>query len=298
MAGQETDVYFYGDKVEKLGPRKYRITNGGFTTCVQPTPRWQLTSSTVVLNVDHYTMLRNAVLNVKGVPMFYTPILYYPTKREDRATGILIPTYGTSTLYGQAIHNAFFWAINRSQDATFMHDWYTTAGQGVGGEYRYNYGNGTDGNFNLHWLDQKERTFTLDDGSTSSLPAAQSYEIRGGANQGISPRFRARMNINYFSSIVSSQTLNTNIYDASRNQRTFGGNVIGLTNGFSINGTLDHSEYLTPGATADTTDSTLTGSWPRVSVTRNETPLLGSRLLLFTGRGIRVPAALQHVRRR
>ena len=37
-----------------------------------------------------------------------------------------------------------------------MHDWYTSAGQGVGGEYRYNYGNGTDGNFNVHWLDQKE----------------------------------------------------------------------------------------------------------------------------------------------
>ena len=155
-SGQETDVYFYGDAVEKLGPRKYKITNGGFTTCVQPTPRWQLTSSTVVLNIDHYTMLRNAVLSVKGVPMFYTPILYYPTKREARSTGFLIPTYGASTIRGQAFHNAFFWAINRSQDATFMHDWYTSAGEGIGGEYRYNYGNGSDGNFNVHWLDQKE----------------------------------------------------------------------------------------------------------------------------------------------
>ena len=283
ITGQETDVYFYGDVVQKLGPRKYRITNGGFTTCVQPTPRWQLTSSTVVLNIDHYTMLRNAVLNVKGVPMFYTPILYYPTKREDRSTGILIPTYGTSTLYGQAIHNAFFWAINRSQDATFMHDWYTSAGQGVGGEYRYDFGNGSDGNFNLHWLDQKGREFTLDDGTTSSLPALHSYEIRGAANQGLSPRFRARMNINYFSSIVSNQTLNTNVYDSSRNQRSFGGNVIGLSKGFSINGTLDHSEYLTPGPTEDTTGSTLTGSWPRVSVTRNETPLLGSEFYYSLG---------------
>ena len=48
-----------------------------------------------------------------------------------------------------------------------MHDWYTNAGQGVGGEYRYNYGNGTDGNFNVHWLDQKATTYTLDDGTTS-----------------------------------------------------------------------------------------------------------------------------------
>ena len=45
--GQEPDVYFYGETIEKVGPKKYRITNGGFTTCVQPTPRWELTSGTV-----------------------------------------------------------------------------------------------------------------------------------------------------------------------------------------------------------------------------------------------------------
>ena len=56
--GQDTDVYFYGETIEKIGPKKYRITNGGFTTCVQPTPRWLLSSKTIVLNIDHYTMLR------------------------------------------------------------------------------------------------------------------------------------------------------------------------------------------------------------------------------------------------
>ena len=50
--------------------------------------------------------------------MFYTPILYYPTKEDDRATGFLMPTYGSSSLRGQSLHNAFFWAIDRSQDAT------------------------------------------------------------------------------------------------------------------------------------------------------------------------------------
>ena len=138
LPGQETIVYFFGDKVEKIGPKKYRITKGGFTTCVQPTPRWDLHADTVVLNMDHYTLLKGAVFAVKGVPMLYVPVLYYPTKKEDRATGFLIPTYGASSLRGQSIHNAFFWAINRSQDATFLHDWFSKAGQGVGGEYRYN----------------------------------------------------------------------------------------------------------------------------------------------------------------
>ena len=46
----EPEAYFWGETLEKLGERKYRLTNGGFTTCVQPTPRWELSSSTVMLN--------------------------------------------------------------------------------------------------------------------------------------------------------------------------------------------------------------------------------------------------------
>ena len=74
---------------------------------------------------------------MKGVPVFYLPVMYYPINKEDRATGFLIPIYGIVDDQGQTLSNAFFWAINRSQDATFYHDWYSKTGQGFGGEYRY-----------------------------------------------------------------------------------------------------------------------------------------------------------------
>ncbi|NIV52049.1 MAG: hypothetical protein GWN53_09275, partial [Gammaproteobacteria bacterium] len=51
---QEADMLFYGETVEKLGPRTYRLTKGGFTSCIQPTPRWQLTASTLTLNLDSH----------------------------------------------------------------------------------------------------------------------------------------------------------------------------------------------------------------------------------------------------
>src|SRR5215471_21788900 len=124
-ANLDTDVYFIGDVVEKIGPRKYKITKGGFTTCVQPTPRWEFHADTVILNIDHYAFMRNAIFNVKGVPFLYMPVMYYPTKKDDRATGFLLPTIGSTTLRGESIHNAFFWVFNRSQDATFMHDWFS-----------------------------------------------------------------------------------------------------------------------------------------------------------------------------
>ncbi len=278
IAGQETDVYFYGDIVEKIGPKKYKITNGGFTTCVQPTPRWMLTSKTLVLNLDHYTLLRDAVFSVKGVPMFYTPILYYPTKREDRATGILLPTYGSSTIRGQSIHNAFFWAIDRSQDATLLHDWFSRTGQGAGSEYRYNFGGGSDGNIRAYLLDEHESVFAQSDGTTSTLPASRSYEVRGTGNQLLPGGLRARGRVDYFSSITTMQTFNTNIYDASRNQRSVGGNVVGGWGTYALNGTFDRSEYF-----YGTTSSAVSGSWPRVAFTRNERPLLGTPLYVSAG---------------
>src|SRR5688572_1990345 len=170
FGNQDPDVYFYGDTIERLTNRSYRLTRGGFTTCVQPTPRWEVTSSSVQINLNDYAIARNMLLRVKGVPLMYLPILYYPISDEDRATGFLLPTYGSSILRGQALSNAFFWAINRSQDATFFHDWFTTAGQGAGAEYRYVAGQGSYGNFRYYRFNQREAAFTQS-GSVNILPA-------------------------------------------------------------------------------------------------------------------------------
>jgi LPS-assembly protein len=266
VSGQDTDIYFFGDTVEKQGPKKYRITNGGFTTCVQPTPRWDLHAGSVVLNLDHYTMLRQAVLKVKGVPLFYSPILYYPTKRDGRATGFLLPTYGSTGLRGQSIANQFFWAIDRSQDATFKHEWYSKTGQGFGGEYRYNLGTG-DGSVNVFALREHAST-SVQNGQEYTLPASNSFEVRGTASQALPGRLRARTRVDYFSDLTTAQTFNTNIYDATRNQRTIAANLTGAWGAYSLNGTFDRSEYF-----YSQDSSALTGSMPRVSFTRTERPL-------------------------
>ena len=109
-----------------------------------------------VINLDEYAIARNTLLKVKGVPLMYLPIIYYPIQGRQRATGFLLPTYGTSTIRGQSISNAFFWAINRSQDATFFHDWFTRTGQGVGSGYRYIAGLQSAGNVRFYRFDQHE----------------------------------------------------------------------------------------------------------------------------------------------
>ena len=131
---------FRGEEIHKLGPDTYKIVHGAFTTCVQPTPRWEMVAGSVTFKVNDHALLTNSVLRVKGVPVMYLPIFYYPVQEDDRATGFLLPIYGTSTIRGQSLSNAFFWAINRSQDATFTYDWLLEDRSGLGGEYRYQLG--------------------------------------------------------------------------------------------------------------------------------------------------------------
>lgn len=271
----EPDAYFYGEKLQKIGEKKYRITKGGFTTCVQPTPRWEMTSSSVVLTLDDYALLRNPLLKVKGVPVLYLPVLYYPIQDDDRATGFLIPVYGASTLKGQSISNAFFWAIGRSHDATFFHDWFSKTGQGLGGEYRYIAGAGSSGNLQTYWLDEHEADIGQPDGSIFHQDARRTYRVDGGFNQAITPRIRARGNMNYFSNVAVQQLYNQDIYRSSNRQTRIGGNVTANYGSYMVTGTVQRDEVF-----YNQTSSNVVGSLPRVSVTRSE-KAIGSLPLYF-----------------
>ena len=158
--------------------------------------------------------------------MIYLPCVYYPIQDDDRATGFLLPTYGTSTLRGQAISNAFFWAIGRSQDATFFHDWFTRAGQGAGAEYRYVAAAQSSGNLRVYRLDQNEHEYT-DNGQTTTLPATKSFELTGNMNHAISRNVRARARLDYFSDVTTQQLYYQDVYQATRNSRVIEGGLTG-----------------------------------------------------------------------
>lgn len=218
----EPDVFFYGEILEKTGEDRYKITKGGFTTCVQPTPRWELVAGSVSIHVGDYAVLKNAVMHVKDVPVFYLPILYYPIQDDDRATGFLLPTYGVSRYQGQSISNAFFWAINRSQDLTVLHDWFTTTGQGYGTEYRWIRTATSSGNIRAYRLQQKAATV-----NGIAVPESRSVLVNGNISQDLPFKLRGRARIDYSSNFTLNQLYSRDIYAATLSQSTVNGNVSG-----------------------------------------------------------------------
>ena len=269
FGNQDPDVYFYGDTIERISNRQYRITRGGFSTCVQPTPRWEVTSGSVTINLDEYAVARNMVLRVKGVPLLYLPVIYYPIQDDERATGFLMPTYGASTLRGQSLSNAFFWAINRSQDATFFHDWYTRTGQGLGAEYRYVSNLSSAGNLRLYRFAQSNTEFTQN-GVTTALPATTSYKVTGGLTQTFGPSVRARARVDYFTDIITQQLYQQNLAYATQPYRVVD---TGVSAGIGRVSTSVH--YLRSELFSSPTRSFVYGSTPRVQANVAPTMLFG-----------------------
>ena len=252
----EPDVYFYGETIEKIGPDKYRITKGGFTTCVQPAPRWEIVANHAVVNLRDYVVMRNAVVTVKHVPVFYLPMLYYPIQDDDRATGFLMPLYGASTYRGQSLSNAFFWAVNRSQDVTFMHDWLFSRGIGMGSEYRYMVSPSSQGNVRAYWLNEHESVI-----NGQAQPARKSTQVTGGLTQALPFRLTARARVDYFSDVTVQQLYNNNFYNATLSTRTLTGGVSGAWRALSMNANYQRTEQF-----YNPTTSRVSGSAPGVTL--------------------------------
>jgi LPS-assembly protein len=260
FAGQDADVYFIGERIEKLSGRQYRLTNGSFTTCVQPTPRWEVASRSVTINLDDYAFARNTVLRVKGVPLLYLPVMYYPIRDEERSTGFLMPTYGTSTIRGQAVSNAFFWAIGRSQDATFFHDWFTRAGQGAGVEYRYVADAQSGGEFRVYGFSRREARFGTGQNTSNVLPASNSVQVTATVNQRLGSRLRGRAFVDYFSDVLTQQLYQQGLFQATQGRQAIEGSLTGTFGLVSTSASYQRNQIL-----RSATSSSVYGNAPRVS---------------------------------
>ncbi len=248
FGAEEPDVLFSGITLEKIGLRTYRLSDGSITTCTQPTPRWNMGSTVAVITPGEHVLMTNMVLRVKDVPVFYIPVIFYPITKEGRSTGFLMPTYGSSSLTGFELNNAFFWAIDRSQDATFTEDWYKKTGQGYGSEYRYALPQGSNGDAVFSLVDQHAATI-----GTDELPAEDTYSVRANISQALPDNFRLVSQTNYFSSVTGQQLYQQNLADLASSTSTVSAQVSGGIGRYRVSFQADQSDLFTGTAPAQRT---------------------------------------------
>ncbi len=201
-----TDLYFYGDIIEKESEDTYLVEGGAFTSCAQPIPRWQFTAGKARMKRDHHVALHHPLLKLKSLPVFYAPFLYYPLDEQGRATGFLLPQIGNSSLKGFIFNEAFFWAINRSMDATIAYERFSEVGNGASVEYRYVASEASRGEVN---------SFFIDDVRSGE----REYTVVASANQELPGGFRSVARVDYFSSFDFQQSFQENYDRATQRSR-------------------------------------------------------------------------------
>jgi lipopolysaccharide assembly outer membrane protein LptD (OstA) len=130
-------VRYQTDRLEQTDRETLAFRRLEFSSCAQIFPRWRINGRSGRIKKDRYIELYGAVLRLKSVPVFYLPYLRYPLHKDGRASGLLFPGIGRSTLQGFFLKNAFFWAIRPNVDMTLGLDYFSILGWGASDELRY-----------------------------------------------------------------------------------------------------------------------------------------------------------------
>jgi lipopolysaccharide assembly outer membrane protein LptD (OstA) len=153
------------DKLKFIDDKTIKFNKFEFTSCSQRIPRWKITCSAGKIKKEKYVEMKNAVLKIKRVPVFYFPYMRYPIRKGGKATGLLFPNFGTGSKKGFYIQNALFLNFKPNLDLTLYGDYFSKAGFGTGEELRYLFPN-MSGNIKFYYFKYKDGNDIKADGNS------------------------------------------------------------------------------------------------------------------------------------
>lgn len=130
-------AYGKADYVERKKNRDVLLRGATFTTCSPKDNAWMLKAKTLEIYDDEARgVARDAVLEVKDIPLIYTPYLTFPTTK-DRKSGFLMPTTGYSNIGGGDLSFPYYLNLAPNYDATLVPRVYTRRGFMLEGDTRF-----------------------------------------------------------------------------------------------------------------------------------------------------------------
>ena len=216
----------------------YTIHDGRVTNCNPSSPWWTLRSSRADVVPGRSAVVRNGVLRLRGVPLLYVPYFRKSLKRMPRQSGFLTPTIGNSSRFGRILGQSYYWAINRSFDATFGGTLYTSRGFATNASLR---GRPTrNSNFDAVFFDVRDRGRELADGRRLKQ-GGNSFSMKGQTLFG--KGWRGVADLHYLSSLEFRQAFTQTYEEAVFSQIRSIGFVSKNFSTFSFNTSLLRNEH-------------------------------------------------------
>ena len=114
-----------------------RYKGVAYTSCEPGNQDWVVHASDLKMNKSDGTgSAKNAWVEFKGVPVFYSPYLSFPIDNR-RKSGFLAPAFGNTGRGGFNFTTPFYWNIAPNLDATLRPRYYTKRGILLAGDFRY-----------------------------------------------------------------------------------------------------------------------------------------------------------------
>lgn len=154
---QSGAVSFEGELIYKTGEDQYEAINSTYSACTTCPPAWSFSGSEIRADFGGYARIKNSVLRVATIPIFWFPYIWVPLK-DERQSGILTPSHSRSKRGGNALSIPFYWVIDESQDATVTLTTSEFRGLKTNLEYRYVLAPGSSGILNYAFL--QDETFS------------------------------------------------------------------------------------------------------------------------------------------
>jgi len=145
------NVLIESEVIEKIGEEEYLGLNAYYTSCIACRSPWSFTSKKIRAKMGDFAYIHRPWLYVLQFPVLPLPYLAVPLNSR-RQTGFLFPKQTSTTGGGLGFEQDYFWAIDRSHDATFSLISYENRGiQGVA-NYRYVTAKGSQGELSTGFL--------------------------------------------------------------------------------------------------------------------------------------------------
>ena len=119
------------------GPGQFHGQKTSFTTCEPGDNAWNIRSSDLQIYQEKGVgVARNAVVEIKDIPVFYSPYFSFPLHQE-RKSGFLAPHYGSTSTSGFEISTPYFWAMAPNYDLTITPRVLSKRGLQIRNDFRY-----------------------------------------------------------------------------------------------------------------------------------------------------------------
>ena len=174
MLAVNAPFYFEGEWAERIG-EKYILYKGWITNCTLPNPWWRLRGPRFDIIPGRRAKAYGSTFFLRKMPLFYAPFFYHSLEREPRKSGFLIPSPGHSSIGGWTVGLGYFWAINRSYDATYRIQDYTARAYAHHLELRGQPSNRTDFAAILYGV--QDRGLTDNQGNRTTYSGLSAYVV-------------------------------------------------------------------------------------------------------------------------